>query len=136
MIAGQKEDVAKETEEGVWNLKSMNAKLMKAQSVALEVRRHIREEGVPGCESCVLADFNEAVEELNKNNDPLRIQRIKLPRLVVSDYLGEDKFDFIKDIEKRSRDGIRMELVRIKEFKCKKRGHGISVCSEPKYEHL
>ena len=100
-----------DTEESVWNLKAENARLMKVQKLALEGRKVMRETLKPFCEQCLMADYNLASEDLLSGRY-VKDKRISLPKLNLSDYQGEDKFKKVNEHVTRSRDGIRLEIVR------------------------
>ena len=135
LVAETKPDIKKETDEGIWNLASQNARQNKVQELALKGRKKMRTELLPFCEACLIADFNLATEDLATNRYG-KDKRISLPKLSMEAYFGPELFDKVQEHVTRSRDGIRLEIVKSTQWKCKNRGHYVEIAEEPRYEHL
>lgn len=125
----------KDADEGVFNLKSQNARTEYIQRICIEGRKLMRQNNIPFCEACVHADFASGMQDLESGRAKTD-KRIVLPKMNVIDYYGVDKFEKLNDHTYRNRDGIRIEIVQSVEWKCLARGHKVEIMQEPEYKHL
>ena len=93
---------------------------------------------VPFCEPCARLDFRDTLESFERENE--RTQgfmntdnlKLEIDKFDLDKYVGEKYFDLIEeqdDVQDKFIDGTmtRVTIGRTKSFKCKKRGHGVSV---------